>query len=429
MNYKKFKIEKLDSISPTFCAAKWTMPNFYLWSGSTSSCQLPEPGYIDISKLNNINNLDSTEEKIKQRQMMLQGERPDKCANCWQVEDAGDDSVIPERVLYSYQASEHYDFTQFTPEKSVNPFTIKVAFDILCNFTCSYCDASQSSSWLTDIKKNGVYRNIKQDPRNTYQRLGKNDKLNDAEYQLIFDKFCDYVEDSLPKLKVLTCLGGEPLVSPNFWKFINRITKLNTKNLTLHIITNLSEVDNVKRILSYKKYFKEILISASIENIGKKAEFVRHGLVWKTFEENIQYLLKNNIKIKLLATIPGIALDGLVEFLNWYKPYANVVDLEAHRLRHPVFQAPQVLPTHIKNIYATEINNWINKNLNELDKFLVEQLKNIVTVLKKECTMYNNIDILVLQKNAQAFYKEFARRHNYNINDVFSQPLADWILS
>ena len=52
-----------------------------------------------------------------------------------------------------------------------------------------------------------------------------------------------------------------------------------------------------------------------------------------------------------------------------------------------------------------------------------------MTILRKECIIYDNIDIHVLQKNAQEFYKEFARRHNYKLTEVFSQQLADWILS
>ena len=83
----------------------------------------------------------------------------------------------------------------------------------------------------------------------------------------------------------------------------------------------------------------------------------------------------------------------------------------------------------IKIEIATELDNWIVLHSNGLDPYLVEQLKNIVTILKKECIIYNNIDVQVLQKNAQAFYKEFAKRHNYNIKEVFSQDLADWILS
>ena len=183
-------------------------------------------------------------------------------------------------------------------------------------------------------------------------------------------------------------MGGEPLVSPNFWEFINRITKVDTQGLRLNVITNLSDIDNVKKLLSFKDNFKEITVSASIENIGVQAEFVRNGLVWGTFQDNINYLLENNIKIRLLATMPGIALDGFVKFLDWYKPYAKLVDLEVHRLRHPVFQAPQVLPQYIKNNYAKELDEWITVNNTDIDPFLDEQLKNIVTILRKECIIY-----------------------------------------
>ena len=430
--YKKFKIERLDPIGPTFCAAKWTAPNFYLYTGTTSSCQLPEPDIINLNQVKqDIKYIDNTDEKIKQRELMLDGKRPDKCANCWQVEDAGDDSVISERVLYSSEASEanNYDFTKFKPNESVDLYRVTVAFDSLCNFTCSYCDASQSSSWYADIKMNGGYKHIRKDPRFTYQRLGKNNTLNDQDYEFLFENFCKYVEQNLSTLKNITCLGGEPLISPNFWNFVERISKHLPMQLTLTIITNLSSKENVEKILCYTNYFKEIKISASIENIGLRAEFVRSGLKWNTFEDNINFLLQNGVKVRLLATVPGIAIDGLVEFLEWYKPLADQIELEVHRLRHPNFQAPQVLPKHLKDFYASEIDAWILANEHNISQFSIEQVKNVVTVLKNDSIMFNNIDVDTLQKSAKVFYKEYARRNSFDIYKIFRKSLADWILN
>jgi organic radical activating enzyme len=430
-NYKKFKIERLDPISSSFCASKWMQPNFYLYAGTTSSCQLPEPDKIDLNKVKeDIKYIDSTVEKIKQREMMLAGQRPHKCANCWHIENENinDPNAISERILYSYN-SKDYDFTKFTADDAPAPRTITVAFDTLCNFSCSYCDPSQSSSWYTDIKINGPFKGICGDSRNTYQRLGKNHSLNEDEYRFLFEKFCEYTVQKIPTLEAITCLGGEPLISPNFWAFIEKLSKVDTSHVILTVITNLSSTENVKKILKLKNKFKQICIFASIENVGSKAEFLRNGLIWNQFEDNLNFLVNNDIKVRLLATVSGIAIDGLVEFLEWYKNLADKVELEIYRLRHPNFQAPQILPKELKEFYALEISKWLSDNEDKLAQFTVEQVKNIVTVLKNESIIFNNIDISVLQQSARAFYIEYARRNSFNIKEIYREQIANWILN
>ena len=41
--------------------------------------------------------------------------------------------------------------------------TLEIAFDANCNFACSYCNASFSTQWQNDIKKNGAYQNLVSD--------------------------------------------------------------------------------------------------------------------------------------------------------------------------------------------------------------------------------------------------------------------------
>ena len=150
-DYKQFKIERLDPISPTFCAAKWLTSDFYLYTGSTSSCHLPTPDKIDFDLVEqDINYFNNTKEKLEQRQLMLRGHQPAKCSNCWQVENSSADA-ISERVLYSQKFIQD-DFSLLDLTVKQKPKHITVAFDTLCNFTCSYCDASQSTSWATDRK-------------------------------------------------------------------------------------------------------------------------------------------------------------------------------------------------------------------------------------------------------------------------------------
>ena len=429
-DYKQFKIKRLDPISPTFCAAKWLTSDFYLFNGTTSSCHLPTPDKIDLNLVEqNINYFNNTKEKIEQRRQMLNGHQPNKCSNCWQVENNSVDA-ISERVLYSQKFSNE-DFNKLDLNTDQKPKHISVAFDTLCNFTCSYCDASQSTSWRTDLLVNGPYKGIYNDDRKTYQRIGKTELISD--YDKILDKFTEYVIDSLPHLTGISCLGGEPLISPNFWNFLERISKKDVSNISLGLHTNLSYKDNIKKLLQYKTKFKNVEIVASIDNIGDSAEFLRKGLNWKEFEENIIFLLeKKEVKLQLASTLSGISLDKIINFLDWYGNLAQKyphISLMMFRLRHPNFQSMQVLPVALKIKYKTELTNWIEKNSNLISSDLIEQIKNVIITLDTNIDIYENIDINLLQQDAKVFYKEFAKRHNFNLDLIFSRELCDWINS
>ena len=74
----------LDSISPSFCAAKWLNSTIHLGHGYTHSCHLPIPHPIDKEAIkDNPSALHNTAHKKTQRKRMLEGERPRECEYCW----------------------------------------------------------------------------------------------------------------------------------------------------------------------------------------------------------------------------------------------------------------------------------------------------------------------------------------------------------
>jgi hypothetical protein len=83
--------KRIDTISPSFCLAKWNQVSLHLPTGLTNSCYHPPLHEIDSGALSqNPAALHNTEEKIKQRQQMIAGERPTGCSYCWNLEDTGE---------------------------------------------------------------------------------------------------------------------------------------------------------------------------------------------------------------------------------------------------------------------------------------------------------------------------------------------------
>jgi organic radical activating enzyme len=428
-SHKEFKEAVLDTFSSSFCAAKWLTVDFWLHTGTTSSCHLPGPDHIDLNEVeHDISLFNNTKQKLAQKQMMLDGERPDKCSNCWYIEDSGS-NTISQRIMYSklYYEQQPYTVDQFTND--TKPVKIRVAFDTLCNFTCSYCDPSQSTSWLGDVKVHGIYKNIKGDPRYTYQRAGVKDLVDN--YDDVYNKFCEYVEYCKDTLTSISTLGGEPLMSPYFWKFVEYLTTIDFKNkVVLDVTTNLSNKKLIERLLNTVDDRFILKFTVSIEAIGKQAEFIRYGLEWDTFVDNLNYIVNNtNSEVVLISTVNNLATDGLVKFLTWYHQlttqHNNQIRIMMYMVRHPSFQSIQALPQQLKDKYAKELDFWIKTHI--ISEELTHYLNGISSILKQELDKFENVDIGILQESAKAFYQEYAKRRNLDITTTFSEDFANWI--
>ena len=80
--------EKLDSVSPSFCLAKWNQVSLHLPTGMTNSCYHPPLHRIDAKAVaDNPARLHNTYEKIEQRKQMLSGKRPPGCSYCWKIHE------------------------------------------------------------------------------------------------------------------------------------------------------------------------------------------------------------------------------------------------------------------------------------------------------------------------------------------------------
>ena len=75
-----------NTISPTFCLAKWHHTTIYLHTGDTHSCYHPSPHHIPLEEIEkDPSALHNTIEKKKERALMLIGEKPKGWQYCWNV--------------------------------------------------------------------------------------------------------------------------------------------------------------------------------------------------------------------------------------------------------------------------------------------------------------------------------------------------------
>ena len=182
-DYKQIKSD-LDQISPTVCYAKWLWSEINFNQGTTASCHLNLPH--KISKVAVGRDIFNTPQKTQERKAMLSGEKPKGCEYCWKQEQQG---AVSDRLIKSkHYRNLGYDKNTFSQDRDTVPSTIVITFDNLCNFACSYCDNSQSTTWGNILKKQGTFDNITTDFAQRYQKNLDVWKINDQERNRLYKK-------------------------------------------------------------------------------------------------------------------------------------------------------------------------------------------------------------------------------------------------
>lgn len=440
----KFKQDILDTISPSFCAAKWYNASIHLGHGYTHSCHLPLPHQIEKETLEiNPSAIHNTDYKKLQRKKMLEGERPSECEYCWKIEDIKRDN-ISDRVFKSqiYKIEDITKISKQSWDTDVNLKTLEISFDRICNFACSYCNAGYSTTWARDLKNYGAYQYFKSDGGGAYQHDGKW-----AEPYGKFNKDNPYVEaffkwwPSLSKdLQELRFTGGEPVMSDNFWKLMEIIKSQHLPHMALAVNSNLGmKPDILKKLidLTNKVDIKLFDLYTSNEAYGTHAEYIRDGLEYKIWRKNLVDFIENaNFRaVTIMMTIASISLFSITDFMDdmlelkaKYGHHRPHIDLNI--LRWPSFMSPLNLPDHIKIYCYQKLKSWFeehkdNKLLVPTEQAQIQRLLDYIEVVKKPHRRATE-EQEKLWHDFKSFYSQYDQRRGKSFELTFPPIITDW---
>lgn len=438
----QWRQDVLDVVSPSFCAAKWLNATIHLGHGYTHSCHLPVPHPIPLNELkDNPTAIHNTTHKKEQRAKMLKGERPKECDYCWRIEDIGRDNVS-DRVYKSkvYDIKDITRISKLDPNENVNLKTVELSFDRTCNFACSYCNAGYSTTWANDIKNNGIYQGMKSDGAGAYQNDGAwtepYGKFNEGNpYVEAFFKWWPELSKDLEELRVT---GGEPTMSHHFWKLCDEIKTQDLSHMRFATNSNLG----MKRPLledlvkfTQEANIKEFDLYTSNESYGAHAEYIRDGMDYNQWRDNLVYFIEN-AKVRsvvIMMTITSISLFSITEFMDdmisLKKKYGhNKPMLDLNILRWPNFMSPLSLPDHIKEHCRTNLLNWFNINKQELATGEIAQVQRLIDYIEVVETPHHRAvdDKKVLHHDIKSFYQQYDLRRNKDIN-IFPAIFTDWL--
>jgi organic radical activating enzyme len=440
MNDIEFRQQVLDSLSPSFCAAKWYNATIWLGSGMTTSCHHPPAHRVDIAAVqHNPPLLHNTPEKKQDRALMQAGQRPAGCEYCWKIEDMGRDAVS-DRVYKSkiYPIAAINEARSMPVDQDVNLRTLEISFDRTCQFACSYCNPAFSSSWVRDIHANGPYVGLVSDGRNHFTHSHDSAQLYTInETNPYVEAFFQWWESDLHRtLDELRITGGEPLMSGYTWRLIDWFVANQGRSRTrLAINSNLGmERTRIENFLARLASIPEVDIYTSNESMNGQAEYIRDGLDFAQWLDNVNLLLSSGRvrAVHSMCTVNALCLDSLPNYLSlmlglkqrWGRDRVNFT---LNILRFPSFQSALVLPEEIRGFYGSRLADWLRVNRDHplLHEHEINHLQRLIDYLDVVKTPHSDtFEMPKLHNDFRRFYDQYDQRRGKDFASTFPRLKA-----
>ena len=300
----------------TFCMAPWTHTFISPQMERRLCCASREQStnfkqYIDSSGPENKElKLPTLEEHWNSDYMkdirlkLMAGEEIPQCATCnYKLLNA---QVYRQHFnrFYSDQINEAFEKTTDDGETSMEVTSWDYRFSNLCNFTCRMCGPGLSSSWETENKKAG-----KMEPWMQKDIKSQLQKFHD---QQIVTEFLQAVENKT--VKEFYWCGGEPLMWKIHWTAMQRVVDLGfADQVFARYNSNMSRITYFGKNLfdDVLSKFRDWQINASIDATGEIGEYIRTGLKYDEWLENMRYARKwmkhpRQLQLDLTVTLPGL---------------------------------------------------------------------------------------------------------------------------
>lgn len=424
------KLAALNSVSGSFCLAKWMQVTLDIVHGTTHSCHHPQRHLVTTDELKaNPSALHNSNYKKDQRKKMLSGERPAECSYCWDMEDAG--VKYSDRFIKSTDpwAWPHLDtISKLTWNENVTPSYLEVMIDNKCNFSCAYCMADISSSIANEIKTFGVY------PVSNPHHRNHQFKYDSENHKIYSGAFKEWFQNIKNEIQVLRITGGEPFLSPELNHIFEILNTATNPSLTLAINSHLSHkpdflakyLDTLKKLISDQR-IGSIEIYVSLDNHGEKAEYIRHGLNFQRVISNLNLVrqMLPQCRLIVMCTFNILSIYGFMQFLEQIRSIKETNDLilDISNLKNPEYLRSDMATLEM----IKEIGRCCAYMEQHSDRFSAHERAKLLNVYRW-VRQNSNVDKRNLRRaDFFKFVNEYDKRKNKSFISVFPEYKSFYI--
>lgn len=441
-----------EDISSTFCLAKWHHTTIYLHRGQTHSCYHPKPHDIPVDLLKQDPSvLHNTPEKIDERIQMLNGEKPEGCQYCWNVEDMGDDYVSDRMIRNNsiYTPERYEEILYGGPDLMINPEYIEIAFSNECNFKCGYCHPMHSSSYYQEIKKYGPYDTVV-NHRNDIDWF----EVHTEENNPYLEAWWKWWPEVSKTLNILRITGGEPLLHASTWRLFDELRNDPKPHLEINVNSNLGMksrhverlVEDVNDLLGNNK-IRQFKMFSSIDGWGPSVEYMRTGMDLETWDRNQDIYLRGiKSHITHMCTFNILSVTTFKEYLEqmliWRERYDDIIPdnlgsdptvrkirFDTPYLKEPIQYDMHILPKDEFMPYFDDCLQFIKDNIDEADtkKFSEIEYEKFRRVRDYfASTQYDEARVREGRIDFYNWFTEYDRRRDTNFLETFPEYEKFW---
>lgn len=274
----------------------------------------------------------------KFRRSLLDGKKDKRCLSCYRKEEAGKSSMRLE-TLNKFEGKMDWvkETTGSGESKSSKPIYLDIRFNNLCNLRCRTCWHGASSSWFEEAKamKNnaGPQAIISASPDNMI--------------------LIDQLTSNNHAIEEVYFAGGEPLMMMEHYDLLNRLLASGQLNVRLRYNTNLSNFQlRDQNVVTYWRQFTNVIVSASIDGLERQAEYIRKGLNWDKFIDNMNLIVRDlpHVKLEIAPTVSVFNILSLPALHRYFvdQGLIGINDIYLNLLSRPDFYNIKILPFNLK---------------------------------------------------------------------------------
>lgn len=352
------------------CKAPWNHIQINA-EGTVNPCCMFSPT-IYHEKYKNLQEAFDGQENKNLRKKMLNGELIDGCQKCDLYES-----------LNKFSYREHFNM-KYNSSTLQNPKIreLEFALDNVCNFKCVTCSSRFSSKWYRDdlrLIDLGI-------PRHSEAISNRKKVLKNVNNLESLD---------LSELNYLKLIGGEPFINDSY---IDILKKLKLENLELALITNNSVFPDkwIELILKVKK----LSLHISIDGVYEVGEFVRLGMNFEKFTENLMRWkklseLESKIDIKFNFVVHSLNVLNLKPTIKYLEDLGFKIEvdhikeqkLEIDFLKEPYYINLSYIPDSLKEIIEKKLDFNLNGKRDMIVDFMYSNKhdKKIMKTFFKYC--------------------------------------------
>lgn len=285
-------------------------------------------------------------------------------------------------------------------------FVLGVCFDNICNLKCVTCSPTHTSKLIQEWEElDKFYGNY---DKRYFTRLSKQAP---SKFEFIKQTLSTAEFDELR----LEIFGGEPLINPTVFEFIDWLAEQPyAKNTILSITTNGTTYTD--RIESYISCFRFVSIQLSIDGIKDSFEYLRYGADFAATEDVI------NRYYALLTTCAGSYTLGFnytlswmnavhfEEFYNWTATNYPAIHLHLTKVEGPAEYSVEVIPESARNQIVAD-------NLSKCTNIPSDQFKKLLQLYTESMTFtHSSADVVKFNKAVATLNTLDTRRGNNHLS-------------